>query len=165
MKRLKTLFIQLLYHNSIYVCKIKRYHKGKESSNFRSVRRFYLGTKRLDYFVYRLLTDDLLDEFGVTAETKRIFYIEKHRLQMICRYYINDDKSLIGKIMFKTKELEDEKKRQKSLVQEDVKKLHSRNYRVIRKWSGCENIKEITIFEFYNYFKDYEEERKNDKAA
>lgn len=164
MGKFTKVLIRILYHNSIYKCNIGRYHKVKENHSYKGLARTFIRTKKLDFLAYDKMTDELIDEFGVTEEARRIFYLKRNRLRLICRYYIEQDRALIGKVAFKNRELEDALLKQKSLLKDDVKKVHSRSYRILGTWCNNHAIKKLTVFEFYNYMKDYEEEQ-SQKAA
>ena len=162
---LKELFIRLFYYNSILNCNIVSYQRINEDLNFKGLSRTFIHFKKIDSVVYDRLTDQVIDEFGISNEAKSLYYLRRNMLKMVCQYYINKDMSMIGKIGFKKKEIEESESRmRKPSMLNNVKQRNSSNHRIISKWANC-NTKKLSIFDYFNYAKDYENENKKNQAA
>jgi hypothetical protein len=100
------------------------------------------------------LSAEIIDTFGLDEIGQMVFNKEKSLIKLRAKRIMTRDESLDVHIQIKENEL---KSLTSKLKIEDIRAVHSRNHRILRGWCGF-STKELTIFDYYSYLRDYQKE-------
>jgi hypothetical protein len=149
--------------NSIYECPIMNFQRAIETNDLRHLLRVYDKDYKEDLTpVFKKLNDEIIDEFGLTEVNQLIFYKTREITKLKAKRIINDDESCETSIQIAEMQLK--RLREKTNIEGSIRQLHTRNHRILTKWSGWDT-HTLTVFQYYSYLKDFDAEIEKDKNA
>ena len=113
-------------------------------------------------YVWDRLTSQMIDEFGVSNDVKLIYYKQNtiNRCEINMLLGGNDESTLIEILK---SEINTIRKRLQENSVKDLRKHHSRLYRILEE-RYHRDPKKLTVFEFYNDLNDLKEESEERKS-
>lgn len=157
-----------MLYKSIYECPIRVYQRIFEFDNvnllirskwkfklLRLVKKINL-VEILDNIVIQLIT-----EFGVSRKYEVKFYKERDLLRLKLDYLLGD---ISREVEIEIKERDLKKLEAKVPTIHDLRKENASMHRILSQWAGADS-RTLTIFEYYNLIKDYEQYIENEQKA
>lgn len=152
---------------TIYNTPVTLYHNVMESNSFDRLINSKKGHTRKILkgnisYIWDRLTSQMIDEFGVSNEVKLIYYKQNtiNRCEINMLLGGQDEATLIEILRSEINLI-------KSRIQEqsvkDIKKHHSRLYRILEE-RYKRDPKKLTVFEFYNDLNDLKDESEERKV-
>jgi hypothetical protein len=144
----------MILWEGIYDCIIDNWHKFLETGEFKwLVKEGKFKENEKFYILVDRIQCQLIDEFGVSVQYELKFYkqktINKLEIQVLKGHTEHEDKINLLK-----HELEHLEKKMSKGQDEDLKKYHARQHRMIQTHYPGRDSHKLTIFEFNNDFHD-----------
>jgi len=130
---------------TIYDCPILDFQEA-EAGNYDKI-----GGK----VVFEKLSNEIIDEFGLTEINQIIFHKIKQLVKLQAKRGYTGDEALDVHIQIAEGQLQN--LLSKCVVSKNVRQLQARNHRIISEWSKRDSTK-LTVFFYYNDLRDFEKE-------
>lgn len=151
-------------YEDIYECPILNFQKVETTGDSRYLYKEYDSkAESLDKHFQKLLSQ-VIDEFGLTETAMLVFHKEKELTKLRGKWIVTENDALITDIKIAEIQLKRLRKKAESNNENDLKKLHATNHRILSGWSNRDSRK-LSVFEYYNDLKDYNTEQSHIKDA